>query len=200
MQTQDFEEQCATQVINLDDVRAPMLQKTVKEGVDKNVWGHISQNKKNPQHEFPDEYNEGEEFTHLRYTPVCSPKPILFKNDYSLRASQMGRKVRHLITVTMYNEAWTEVRDTLTGICKGIQHMVDHSPGLDAAEVWQVSALDMLCGLWCTTHEQRCSTCAVACSGDRVRWARQGKRRNPQVHGERTWVVRREAHDAGRGT
>jgi hypothetical protein len=143
IQTQDFDEKLATQVIRLGDdgVTQPTLQKSVKAGVDKNVWEHLSQNKKNPQHALPKKFNDQEEFTHLRYTPVCSPKPILYKNDYSLRCSHNGRKVRHLITVTMYNEAWTEVRDTLTGICNGLQHMVENTPGVDAADIWQVSGL-----------------------------------------------------------
>ena len=70
----------------------------------------------NPKHMPPSVYQHDEEFTHVRYTPVCCAKPINFNGDgYTLRCKEMGRKVRYLVTVTMYNEHAQELKDTLSG-------------------------------------------------------------------------------------
>ncbi|KAJ0401193.1 hypothetical protein P43SY_007612 [Pythium insidiosum] len=73
-------------------------------------------------------FNQGDEFTHMRYTAVTTKDPYHFTDEgFTLRVHQLQRKIRTFITVTMYNEEGPELKGTLTGIARNLAYM---------AEVW----------------------------------------------------------------
>lgn len=71
-------------------------------------------------------FNGSDEFTHMRYTAVTTKDPYHFTNEgFQLRVDELGHKIRTFITVTMYNEEGSELKGTLTGIARNLQHMCD---------------------------------------------------------------------------
>jgi chitin synthase len=63
------------------------------------------------------------QFTHLRYTPVCSERPAAFTEDgYRLRCLAEGG-VTIFIVITMYNEHESELKATLTKVAENIAYM-----------------------------------------------------------------------------
>ncbi|KAJ3208139.1 Chitin synthase, class 2 [Dinochytrium kinnereticum] len=67
-------------------------------------------------------YQQGEEFTHLRYTAVTC-KPEQFPNNYILRAKEAGRRIRIAVVVTMYNEDDVLFSKSFTAIMKNIAYL-----------------------------------------------------------------------------
>ncbi|KAJ3108972.1 Chitin synthase, class 2 [Phlyctochytrium planicorne] len=67
-------------------------------------------------------YTQGEEFTHLRYTAAtCQPND--FPNEYTLRAKELGRRIRIAVVVTMYNEDDVLFGKSFTAIMKNIAYL-----------------------------------------------------------------------------
>ncbi|KAI8620198.1 chitin synthase-domain-containing protein [Chytriomyces sp. MP71] len=71
------------------------------------------------------EYKEGEEFTHLRYTAVTTT-PDEFCSKYTLRQTELHRKIRIAIVCTMYAEddilftkTMSAVQDNIAFLCSG---------------------------------------------------------------------------------
>lgn len=84
-------------------------------------------------------FMKGDEFTKTRYTACTSARPKFFTMDgYELRPKQVNRKIRSFITVTMYNEEYTELMGTLTGICENVKHMADV---YDDENIWETMAV-----------------------------------------------------------
>lgn len=49
-------------------------------------------------------YTTEGEFTHLTYTAITSTPQKFIEDSYSVRASQIGRKIKIALVLTMYNE------------------------------------------------------------------------------------------------
>ncbi|KAJ3113394.1 Chitin synthase, class 2 [Phlyctochytrium bullatum] len=64
-------------------------------------------------------YQDGEEFTHLRYT-ACTHAPEQFPTNYTLRARKYDRKIKIAVVVTMYNEDDVLFSKSMTAIMKNI--------------------------------------------------------------------------------
>ncbi|KAI9356488.1 chitin synthase-domain-containing protein [Zopfochytrium polystomum] len=62
----------------------------------------------------------GEEFTHLRYTAVTCKAQEFNQEKYTLRAKNFGRKIRIAIVITMYNENDKLFCRTFRGVMKNI--------------------------------------------------------------------------------
>jgi cellulose synthase/poly-beta-1,6-N-acetylglucosamine synthase-like glycosyltransferase len=74
------------------------------------------------------------ELLRLRYTAVTEPDPAKFDAaGYRLRALQIGREIRLLVVVTMYNEDAVELRRTLRGVGRNLRVLSN----LFGASAWQ---------------------------------------------------------------
>jgi chitin synthase len=79
-----------------------------------------------------------QQFTHLRYTPVCSKRPADFNEDgYRLRCLAEG-EVKIFIVITMYNEHESELKATLTKVAENIEYMGQQ---WDDDSLWQQVAV-----------------------------------------------------------
>lgn len=59
------------------------------------------------------------EYTHSRYTPVVTTDCREFNFDgYTLRVTEMGRKISMLVCITLYNEGQEELDRSLLGVCE----------------------------------------------------------------------------------
>lgn len=59
------------------------------------------------------------EYTHSRYTPVVTTDCREFSFDgYTLRVTEMGRKISMLVCITLYNEGQEELDRSLLGVCE----------------------------------------------------------------------------------
>ncbi|KAI8876578.1 glycosyltransferase family 2 protein [Backusella circina FSU 941] len=68
-------------------------------------------------------YQEGKEFTHMRYTgATCDPKDFV-SEGYTLRQQMMNRKTELFIVLTMYNEDEVLFARTMHGVMKNIAHL-----------------------------------------------------------------------------
>jgi chitin synthase len=83
-------------------------------------------------------YNNDEQFTHLRYTCCVSAKPITFTSDgYRLQCFEKGYRIKCLHVVTMYNEDDKELLRTLRGLCFNLQHLAQ----VEGPDVWKKFAV-----------------------------------------------------------
>ncbi|KAI8847541.1 chitin synthase-domain-containing protein [Chytridium lagenaria] len=67
-------------------------------------------------------YQDGEEFTHLKYT-ACTSSPEDFPSQYAVRARRYGRRIRIAVVVTMYNEDDVLFAKSMTAIMKNIAYL-----------------------------------------------------------------------------
>jgi chitin synthase len=55
----------------------------------------------------------------MRYIAVTTKDPFRFTDDgFQLRVEESGKRIRVLITITMYNEECNELKGTLSGIAR----------------------------------------------------------------------------------
>jgi len=101
-----------------------------------NLW---RQKRKQGQQLFGEtNYNNDEQFTHLRYTCCVSAKPITFTSDgYRLQCFEKGYRIKCLHVVTMYNEDDKELVRTLRGLCFNLQHLAQ----VEGPDVWKKFAV-----------------------------------------------------------
>ncbi|KAI8889323.1 glycosyltransferase family 2 protein [Backusella circina FSU 941] len=68
-------------------------------------------------------YQDGKEFTHMRYTAAtCDPKDFVTEG-YTLRQQMLNRKTELFIVLTMYNEDEVLFARTMHGVMKNIAHL-----------------------------------------------------------------------------
>ncbi|MES1907611.1 MAG: hypothetical protein MHM6MM_000695 [Cercozoa sp. M6MM] len=81
------------------------------------------------------------EFDLLRYTPVTTQNPIhLGVDGYKLRCQEMGRHIDNCIGVTMYNEDWDLVQQTLQALGANMQSFCR----MQGSEAWKHSVVVVL--------------------------------------------------------
>ncbi|KAJ3071793.1 Chitin synthase, class 2, partial [Quaeritorhiza haematococci] len=84
-------------------------------------------------------FQQGQEFTHMRYTAAtCDPDAFPSKG-YSLRQQEYGRQTELFIVVTMYNEDDFLFTKTMTAVMKNIAHLCTHTKSRtwNGPEAWK---------------------------------------------------------------
>lgn len=68
-------------------------------------------------------YRKSNEFTHLRYTAVCSDPDEFINDGYKLRVTETGRAIELMVAITLYNEDDSFFINTWTAIEKNIKYL-----------------------------------------------------------------------------